>query len=94
MKIKLTTTQNDKLKKAFQHESSTREQVLTAQRIYNDAVKSRNDIFEMITDAHNINVKDFDLNATKFENGELVFSAKKVEKKSDTIRKALKKVKK
>lgn len=93
MKVKLTTTQNEKLKGAMNRENATKEQFLVSRKVYEEAMKARNDIFEMITDAHNIEVKNFDLQATKFENGELVLTPKKVEKQSTTIKKALKKVK-
>jgi hypothetical protein len=93
MKVKLTSTQNEKLKNAFNRENSTKEQFIVSRKLYEEAMKARNDIFDMITDAHSIDVKNFDLAATKFENGELVLTPKKVEKQSTTIKKALKKVK-
>lgn len=64
MKIKPTPTQIQKLKEAHDREVSLQEQAETAVRLVNSARKQRQDIFEMILDAHGIDKKTISPKAT------------------------------
>jgi hypothetical protein len=88
MKVKLTTTQNDKLNQAFAHETSCANQYNIAKRNYENAMKTRNNLVEVIIDAHKVDVKLYDYAKTRFEKGELIFTPLKP--KSEQIKKELK----
>jgi hypothetical protein len=90
MKIKLNETQNKKITEALQKAAAYREQFLTARNYLAEAEAKRNDILEMIYDAHGINPKNYDQKNIVFNNGEIVLTELKSEKSSTKIKRTLK----
>jgi hypothetical protein len=91
MKIKLNPKQEQKLINAVNKEQSYKQQFLVAENQFREATKSRMDIFEMICDAHNVDVSMVDTKTMSIRNHELILEEiKKPITASERIKKSLK----
>lgn len=88
MKIKLNPVQKTKFMQAFQKENAYKQQFNTVRIQYQEAMKARQDIYEMICDAAGIDPSKFE-DQIQVKNDEIVLT-EKGKTTSDRIRKAVK----
>jgi hypothetical protein len=91
MKVKLNVTQEQKLTHAIRKENAYKEQFQISKNQYVEAMRGRSDIFEMIADKENIDVKKFDTQNYTVKDGFLILTEVAKDKATSRIKNALKK---